>query len=192
MRFRKLLLIPLRGSNNNKAVLHMQQLTVFRVLTFILIPIAALFGILDLMVLVSAITNPAFLIVGFIFGCFVIYTFVSLQFLVKGIDTGRPFKSSLRDWIRVNAFVSSFAGIMFLLNSLTVFLSSDIILREAVTKLLNSQPNVPPMLNVELFLRVMKVAAYFMLFVSIVLLIHIFLNFRIMTQYRHLFQEPQE
>jgi hypothetical protein len=168
----------------------MQSLTLFRILTFVLIPIAALFGFLDILVLLSALANPALLLIAFILGCFVIYTFVSLQFLTKGIDTGRPCKPGLRDWIRVNAFVSAFVGMMFLLNSLSIFFSSDASLKQLITQLLESQPNVPPMLTGELFLRIMKTVAYFMFFVSLALLVHIVLNFRFMKQYKHLFEEP--
>jgi hypothetical protein len=165
----------------------MKQLTIFRILTFTLLPIAAMFGFFDLILLVSALANPAFLLVVFILAAFVIYTFSSLKFLTKGIDLNGPCKPSLRDWIRVNAYVSSFMGIMFLLNALSVFFTSDITLRQYLSQFLENQPNIPPMLNIELFMRIMKMVAYFMLFLSAVLLIHIILNFRIMKQYRHLF-----
>lgn len=168
----------------------MPSLTLFRILSFVLIPIAALFGFLDILVLLSALANPSLLLVAFILGCFVIYSFVSLQFLTKGIDTGRPCKPSLRDWIRVNAFVSAFVGCMFLLNSLSIFFSTDASLKQLISQLLESQPNVPAILTPDLFLRIMKAVAWFMFFVSVALLIHIFLNFRLLKQYRHLFETP--
>ncbi|MCW3087745.1 MAG: hypothetical protein JWQ78_1131 [Sediminibacterium sp.] len=168
----------------------MKELTLFRILTFILLPIASLFAIMDLMMLGTALANPAFLLIVFIFAAFVIYTFSSLKFLTKGIDTGRPCAASLRDWIRVNAFVSIGMGVICLLNAVSVFLVSDVQLRQYLAQVLEKQPNVPPMLNLDLFLRIMKIAAGFMLFTSIILLAHIFLNFRVMKQYRHLFQGP--
>ena len=168
----------------------MKQLTVFRILTFILLPIASLFGVMDLMILPSALANPAILLIVFVLAAFVIYTFTSLRFLTKGIDIGRPCKPSLRDWIRVNAFASSFMGIMFLMNALSVFFASDLQLRQILGQFLDTQPNVPPMLNLELFLKIMKLAAWFMLFISIVLMVHIFLNFRLLKLYRYLFEEP--
>jgi hypothetical protein len=166
----------------------MKELTVFRVFTFILLPIAVVFGFLDLFIIISSLANPGLLLVAFIMAAFVIYTFASLQFLTKGLDTGRPCKHSLRDWIRVNAFVSSFMGIMFLLNSLSVFFSGDIALRQFVSEFLTMQPKVPSILTPELFLRIMKIVAYFLLVVSTALLIHIRLNFRIMKKYSYLFE----
>ena len=169
----------------------MKQLTIFRILTFILLPIAAMFGFLDILVIVSALANPALLFVAFVMAAFVIYTFVSLNFLTKGIDTGRPCKPSLRDWIRVNAFASLFMGIMFLLNSVSIFVTSDLILRQYLSQFLETVPNKPAMLNIELFMTIMKAVAYFMFFLSIALLSHILLNFRIMKQYRYLFEAPK-
>lgn len=169
----------------------MKQLTIFRILTFILLPIASLFGIMDLMMIPSALANPAILLVLFVLAAFVIYTFGSLRFLTKGIDIGGTFKSSLRDWIRVNAFVSAFMAIMFLMNALSIFFASDVQLRQLLGQFLENQPNVPPMLNLELFMEIMQLAAWFMFFISIILLVHIFLNFRLMKIYRHLFEEPQ-
>jgi len=187
----KFLMIHLPGSNNNKpAESLMKQLTLFRILTFILLPLASLFGVIDIIMLLPALANPAMLLPVFVLAAFVIYTFTSLRFLTKGIDINRPCKTSLRDWIRVNGFVSAFMGIMVLMNTLTIFFMNDVTLRQSLKELLEKQVNVPPMLNIELFVKIMKLAAWFMLFVAFILLAHIFLNFRLMKQYKHLFQEP--
>jgi hypothetical protein len=168
----------------------MNQLTIFRVLTFVLIPIAAIFGFIDILFILSALANPAFLLFAFILAAFVIYTFSSLKFLTKGIDISRPCKPSLRDWIRVNAYVSTFMGVMFLMNALSIFFTSDITLRQYLSHFLETQPNVPAMLNLELFLTIMKAMAWFMLVISLVLLTHIQLNFRLLKKYRFLFEAP--
>ncbi len=167
----------------------MKPLTLFRILTFILLPIGSLFGILVLMMLGSTLTNPAMLFPVFIFVSFVIYIFASLRFLTKVIDLNKPAKPSLRDWIRVNAAVSGFLGCMMLLNTLSIFFMSEITLREALNTILDKQPNVPAMLNLNLFIRIMKMAAWFMLFISVLVLTHIFLNLRLLKTYKFLFQD---
>lgn len=168
----------------------MKQLTIFRILTFILVPIAVLFGFMDILFVISALANPAFLLVAFIFGSFVIYTFVSLKFLTRSIDVEIPCKASLRDWIRVNAFVSLFMGTMFVMNALSIFFTSDTVLRQYLSQFLESQPNVPSILNLNLFLTIMKSVAYFMIFVGIILTVHIQMNFRIMKKFGYLFEAP--
>lgn len=166
----------------------MKQLTLFRILTYTLVPIGVIFGFFDILVFLSALANPAILLVAFVIAAFVIYTFKSLTFLTKSIDTGQPYKSNLRDWIRVNAYVSLFMGMLMLMNGLSVLFSSDMALRQYLNQFLETQPNIPPQLTIDLFLTLLKGMVYFMLFVSILLLSHIFLNFRIMKQYSYLFE----
>ncbi len=168
----------------------MKQLSLFRILTFVLLPVAAIFGFMALLFLLAALSNPAALLFAFLFSCFVIYVFASLTFVSKGIDTAHPCKASLRDWIRVNAYVSVFLGVMFLLNSLSVFLIGPVALREFVAQMLESQPNVPATFTPDFFIRIMKIVSGFMLVVSLILLVHIFLNFRMMKIYRDIFQDP--
>ncbi len=169
----------------------MKQLTIFRILTFILLPIAAMFGFIDFLLLFSALANPALLLMVFLLAAFVMYTFASLKFLTKGIDIERPCKTSLKDWIRVNAFVSFFLGFMLLLNAVSILFMGDISLRQFIAQFRESQPNIPPMLTPELFLSILKSMAYFMLVVSILLLSHIILNFRMLKQYGYLFEVPR-
>jgi hypothetical protein len=179
----------LPGSNSNKPLRIMQSLTIYRILTFILVPVAVLFGFMDLFLVLTALSNPALLLFAFLFACLVIYIFSSLRFLSLGIDTGRPCKHSLRDWIRVNAFVSAIIGSIFMLNALTVFFSSDITLRQVLSTLGERQPNTPSM-NTEMLLRMMKIFAYFIFFISVILFIHLRMTFRLLKQYNHLFTEP--
>ncbi len=170
----------------------MKQLTLFRILTYTLLPIAVIFGFFDFLVILSALANPALLLVAFVLAAFVIYTFKSLVFLTKSINTGRHQHSNLRDWIRVNAYVSLFMGMLMLMNGLSVLFSSDMVLRQYLNQFLETQPNIPPQLTIDLFLTLLKGMVYFMLFVSIILLSHIFLNFRIMRQYSYLFDIPSK
>ena len=140
------------------------------------------------MMLAIALSNPPMLFPVFTLASFVIYTFVSLRFLTKSIDIEKPCKPTLRDWIRVNAFVSAFMGTMLFMNTLTIFFMSDAMLRQTLEQILEKQVNVPPMLTMTLFVKMMKMAAWFMLFISLILLSHIFLNFRLMKKYKYLFQ----
>jgi hypothetical protein len=167
-----------------------RQLTVFRVLTFILVPFAGLFGLMGLFALIVSLANPAALVSAFLMISFVIYTFTSLSFLTRGIDSGRPLKASLRDWIRVNAYVAAFMGIMSLLNLVSISLMGDAALRDYINKALEGQSNLPPMVNTAFFVTVVKILFGFMAVLSVVLLTHIVLNFRLMKLYRHLFAQP--
>ncbi|MGE5106163.1 MAG: hypothetical protein ACM3H8_01340, partial [Sphingobacteriales bacterium] len=64
----------------------MNQLTLYKILTIILIPIAALFGFLSLIMIFIALANPVLLLPLFIIIGFTIYTIASSVFLFKGIS----------------------------------------------------------------------------------------------------------
>lgn len=162
--------------------------SLFRVLTFILVPFGALMGLVGLFALAMALANLSALFSAFILVSFTIYVFTSLTFLTKGIDMGRPMKHSLRDWIRVNAYVSGFMAIMSLVNVASIMFMSDAGLQDFAEKFMQSQSNLPPMLNARFFVTTIKAAAWFMAVLSIVTLVHISLNFRLMKMYRNLFQ----
>lgn len=169
----------------------MKQLTVFRILTFILVPLAVLFGVMDLLMLLASLGNPAILLAVFVVTSFVIYTFASLRFLSRVIDTGRPATHSLRDWVRVNAYVASFMAIMMLMNAFTIFFMSDIALREYVQKFLDSQAGNPAHISEGMFISIMKACAWFFLFVGLILISHIRINFRLLRQYAGLFRDGE-
>lgn len=170
----------------------MKQVTIFRILTFILLPIAGVFGLISLFMLLIALSNIGALFSVFVIVAFVIYVFASLQFLTKGIDTGRPCKPGLRDWIRVNAFVTIFMCASSIFSVTTILAQGDAGIREQALQMRNAMIDAPPMLNAELFVRTIKLASWFMGILSVLTLIHLVLNFRLMKQYRHLFSTASE
>jgi hypothetical protein len=168
----------------------MKQLSIYRILTYLLVPFAAFFGLIDLLIILSALANPALLLAGFIFTAFVIYTFVSLKFLNRGLQYNQPCKPQLRDWIKVNAYVSTFMAIMFLLNSLSVYFSSEVMLRQMMEEYLEKQPSISAQISPEFMLKMLKFMAACMLILGAVLIVHIQITFRLLKQYAFLF-EPQ-
>jgi hypothetical protein len=169
----------------------MKQLTIYRILTFILLPFAALFGAIGFFMLLVGLSNPQVLFSAFILAGFVIYLFSSLRFLLRGIDTGKPCKVSLRDWIRVNGFVSIVLVFSFLQSAATIFFSSKEEIKKLYDQSVTIQPEIPKFMNLNLYVTMMHAAAYFLLFMGILLLIHIPLTFRLLKKYVHLFSEPK-
>ena len=170
----------------------MKSLTIFRIITFILVPIASLFSVIDFFMLFTALANPTLLFVVFIIAGFVIYTFSSLRFLVRHIDLNKQAKPSLKDWIKVNGYVTIFLGVSFFMNAMTVFFSSEATLRQLLSQFLETQPTVPAMLTPELFITMMKSVAWVLLFISVLVMAHIPMNFRLLKQYQYLFNKQTE
>jgi len=166
----------------------MSQLTIFRVLTFLLVPVALLFGILDLFMLLMALSaNPAMLLIVFAMACFVIYVFTSARFLLQGIGNERQLNASLKDWIKVNAYGTLFISVMFLMNSVAAFYINEVNLRQMLSDMIAQQPDVAGKISLDYFIRLFRVISGIMLVVSLLAIVHVMINFRLLRRYDHLF-----
>lgn len=165
----------------------MQQTTIYKILTFILLPFAALFGFFAFVMFFIGLANPVILLPVFIMACFCIYTIACMIFLVKGIDRQQQCKPSLKDWIKVNGYVTAVMGMMSLINSFSVLFYPKSILIKLAGELLAAQPVKPQGITVEAIAGMMAVLSYIMLFFSIVLLIQLLINFKLLKKYSYLF-----
>lgn len=166
----------------------MKQLTIYRILTYILIPVACFFGLMGFLILIPALSNPPMWFMLFMFASLVIYTFSSLKFLSNGIDRNAPCKPSLRDWIRVNAFVCLGMGALFFLNAVGIYILGPVALQDFVERAMESQPNLPEGIDSSLFISIIKGVAGFMLVVSILIVAHVIFTFKMLKLFVHVFQ----
>lgn len=166
----------------------MKQLTIYRILSFILVPIALIIGFLDLFVLIMGLSgNPAMLFIAFVMACLVIYVFASLRFLLHGIGNERACKSSLRDWIKVNAYGTLFIAGMFFLNSTGVFFLGDIQLQQMLSDVMEQQPELAGKVSMDTMVSMFKTVAVIMFIISITAIIHVQISFRLIRKYAFLF-----
>ena len=105
-----------------------QPSKLYLVLSYILIPIALFFGFMDSILLISALANPSAMILVFAMACIVIYSFTSFKFLKLGIEREQIQTTKLKDWIKVNAYVSLLMFCLIFLNAVSILLSNDVIL----------------------------------------------------------------
>ncbi len=164
----------------------MKGLVVYRILTGILVPIAAMLAFFDVLALTTALANPALLIGCFMLACVVIYTFTSRTFLRKGIEAGAPCKHSLKDWIKVNAYVSLVFSFLTLFQAILI-LSNNSLLSQAMEQAMSAQMGMPNELSHEMIIKMMNGILYFMIFLSLILLVHIFIGFKLLKTYSHIF-----
>lgn len=167
----------------------MTGIKIYRILTFILLPIEVLMGLLALLMLVVSLGNIGALLPVFMISCTVIYTFSSFRFLNSGIEQQKPLKASLKQWIKVNGYVSTAFAMMMVLQ-LTTLLFRPEILDEMFTQVMAMQnkmkgQKVPP----QFFKNVITVMIYGMLTYAIILLVHTIMSFRFVQHYQHLFDE---
>ena len=162
------------------------MLVVYRILTFLLLPIAALMGFIDISLVLMALANPAALLPVFAITCIVIYVFTSLSFLTKGVLGGRQCKPSLRDWIRVNAFVSiAFSGLGVIEY---VTLMGNKTAAGQVVKQAMQQQAIPAGMTAPQLEQILLSFLFIFFVFSVVLIIHILMTFRLLKQFDYLFK----
>ncbi len=165
-----------------------QNLKLYTVLTYILIPIALFFGFLDVLFLVSAIANPGALIFVFVIACLVIYTFTSFKFYRQAVQREQILSKSFKDWIKVNAFVSVFLCSLFCLNAFSVLSSSNATLLKYIDDYILQQPGFPKEITGNLILSMLKAVSILFLVTGAVGLMHIRITLRLVKQYDYLFE----
>ncbi len=165
----------------------MSSIIFYRISSYFLLVIAAIFGIAALFALLVALSNPALLLSVFVIVAVVIYSIASFLFVLNGIDGKRQLQPKLRDWIKVNAYVALVFVMMNIFQSIAV-LQNPAILSDAVKQVTDMQQAKSPVSSA-LMLRVMKAVVWFMLFYAVILGVHISFTFRYLKQYAHLFDE---
>lgn len=139
-----------------------QPSKLYIVLSYILLPIALFFGFMDSLLLLSALANPSALILVFAMACVVIYSIASFKFLKLGIEREQTQTSKLKDWIKVNAYVSLMMFSLIFLNAVSILISNDATLISFIDEFLAQQSGLPPEFNSQFVLKIMRTAAYFL------------------------------
>jgi hypothetical protein len=165
-----------------------QPSKLYLVLSYILIPIALFFGFLDSLLVISALANPSAMILVFAMACIVIYSFTSFKFLKLGIEREQILTTKLKDWIKVNAFVSLLMFSLIFLNAAIILLSNDVILIKFIDEFLAQQSGLPPEMNSQFVLKTLRVTSYFLFVIGAVGILHIRMTLKLVKEYDYLFE----
>lgn len=163
----------------------MQKHTFYKITTYILLPVAALFALFILMLLFIALANPPMLLPLFVVACVVIYVFTSFKFLNKGIIRNNECKPGLKDWIKVNGYVSIVFATLMLIQTIAAVQQPEL-MSKALDETMAMQP-ANQQISKAMLMKMVTGIMYFFGVISILLLVHIFSTFRLLKQYRHLF-----
>lgn len=165
-----------------------QPSKLYLVLSYILLPIALFFGFMDSILVISALANPSAMILVFAMACIVIYSITSFRFLKLGIEREQIQTTKLKDWIKVNAYVSLLMFSLIFLNAVSILLSNDIILISFIDEFLAQQTGLPPGFNSQFVLKIMRIAAYFLFVIGAVGIVHIRMTLKLVKEYDYLFE----
>lgn len=170
----------------------MKGLKIYRILTFILLPFAAFLVLNIAGSLLVSLGNPLMLLSNFILACLPVYIFTSNYFLSFGVIKQKPCKPTLKDWIKVNAYVSIVFSVLMIMGSVAILLalSNKALQQELMGKVTAQQmPGLPSKMPVTEVLQLLKLSVYIMLPFSIILLVHLVFTFKIIKFYSTLFNK---
>ena len=155
----------------------------YRILTYALLPIAALLGLGALMFLMMALANPALFLPVFTTAATVIYIVASLIFLQTAILGNKACKKSLRDWIRVNAFVAIVVAAGSFMQGISLLRDPAVVkaMEEQYSAMAAQSGNDAP-LPFDMAV-LMRAVAWFVIGFAVALITHILLGFRLLKQY---------
>lgn len=131
----------------------------YGLLYIILLPVALILGLGILLSLIQAFANPVLLLPLFILAGFVVYTIASFVFYQKAVRHQRACKSSLRDLIRINAFIIIIPSVLFILQGVTVASNPNSI-NEAIKQVKTMQASMLPVSDATL-IKLIKISTIF-------------------------------
>jgi hypothetical protein len=146
------------------------------------------FALLGFGGLFIAFVNPAMLLGVFMLAAFVIYFVSTFRFLHRGILAQQMLKAKLRDWIKVNAYVTLPFAVLNFMQSLTVIRKPSL-LDESIKQMVEMQQQIGlPVQEPGSYHDLMLKVIYIMAFLSVILLLHIMLTFSNLRKYEGLFE----
>jgi hypothetical protein len=165
------------------------KLTIYRILSFLLLPMAILFSIGVLLFLGAAFANPTMFIPLFLVTCIAIYTFCALNFLIRGIDSKKYLGRSSKEWIKVNAFGSIIYALIAIVQGFYAILNPAAVEDFAKQLEQNGGPDLK-VTDVQLTQYIHGIS-YFLLVYGFVLITHIIMSFGYISKHGYLFQNEK-
>ena len=162
-------------------------LTIYKILSFILLPIGALLGLVGLFGIISGLGNPYLLLSSAITICTCIYIFASFLFVYNSLINNKQSNSSLKDWIKVNAYVALFISSSCIIDFVT--LKSKPSLINDFTKQMNTMTKSLPPEAMTMMPQIINSVLYFLLVFGLILFVHITFSLSLIKTKAHLFEE---
>jgi len=163
--------------------------TLYRVLSYILLPVVILLAAFDVVALFVALSNPPMLLGVFMVACVAFYVFGSFRFFNNAVVLGKNCKPSLKDWVKVNAIVTLIFALMMLFQVAVILMNPALLQKALDETAAQMQGSTAQPFSKETLLSTAKGFMYFFMILSVILIIHIVITFRYLKQYRNLFSD---
>ena len=159
----------------------------YKVLSFVLLPIGALFGMVGLFSLLSSLGNPYGLLSSFLIICTSIYIFTSFIFVYKGIISKKLCSPSLKDWIKVNGYVSLFVSSSCIIDFIALKLKPSL-LQDFTNQALTMKKGLPPE-AIAMMPQIINSVFCILLGFGIILFVHITMSLAFIKTKSNIFSE---
>jgi len=163
----------------------------YRIINFVILPLSAYIGVNVLISIFASLTNPMLLLFEFVMACIPMYAFTANYFYNRSIKLQQPSKPSLKDFIKVNAYVSIIFSVFMFFTCLMVaaMLSDAAMLKQMMDQL---EQNAPAQIPKERLLQFLRIFVYIFLPFSILLIIHIVITLKLLKRYSHMFRSSTD
>jgi len=163
----------------------------YRVLSYLLLPFALFLSFMAVILLLTAFGNISALLPLFMVSATVIYVFSSLTFIHRAILPNKPVKASLKDWIRVNAFVALSFGVLFVFQSIYLR-GNEVFMEEVQRQMQTMSKQMGPEAMAKINLRkLLATVLDIMLILGSLIVAHVLLGLSFLKKYEYLFGEKR-
>lgn len=163
------------------------KLIIYRLISFILLPIAGINGFNIIRTLPAAVGSPLMLCSVFIASTLVIYTFASFTFFIRGVQNGKMLQPYIKDLVKVNAWIDVVLAALITIAAISYFISPAIQknVLDYFTKTLEATN--PGGVNKEALVRLLRGVFIFGGFYGAALFFHIIVTLQLLKEYNGLF-----
>jgi len=163
-----------------------RKLVFYSFLTFVILPMSAILGVMCIIILWSAFGNPTAMIDVAILATFVLYSFSAFSFLTRGVQNGKPFKASFKDFIKVNGYVALIVSVLVVVTAVLYF-TWPAFKNTAITELMKKQAAQPNGFDAVHLNAMLSKVLYGLGSYCILVSTHIIISLQLMRQYGNLF-----
>ncbi|MFT4203197.1 MAG: hypothetical protein QM610_04725 [Chitinophagaceae bacterium] len=168
------------------------MIRLYKILTFLLQPIGFVVLMMSMSTLMMAMSAPQLLIAGAVGVCVFLYTFFCFRFTVRAVVANEPVKANLKDWIKVNSYVTLLQGLLMLFSVVALLVVPEEAFgqafRQTYDMLVAQSPN-SDFLTYGLFVKTMRTTFAIVGVVELLLVVHVFLGWRMLKGYREYFSK---
>lgn len=162
------------------------MITVYKILTYLLVPVGLLFALTTTLLFAAAIQNPQLLLGLFMIACTGIYLLVSFYVVVAGINQNKQVGATAKKWLIANGIVTAvYTAIMFF--TCVSLAGSQANMDNFISMFVDTIKQPETITQAEI-LQILKTSINIAMVLALILLIHTILSFRMLKTYPDLFE----